>query len=744
MKNTLAMLQVLLRCLFLLSFTVAGCAGNESGPDNSQTENSDADADTDADGDSDSDTDADTDADADTDSDSDTDSDTDADSDIDTDTDTAFIEDTEPINAARLLTEFPMDKVVITNDYLNSLFDAELAYILSLDPDRLMAAVKAVSEGVDPDIAPSLNTYGGWEAAAAGFHLRSHSLGHWLSALSRAYKQLHLVDATRAAEVKAVIDYTIAELKTYQDRIGTGFIYGSFESHFDAVEGKSSVNTFVPWYNMHKVLSGILDCYVYADNETALEVAGSLGDWVYNRVSQWDETLRRSVLAIEYGGMNDVLYDLYGVTNDEKHLAAAKIFDEDWSGGLFDRTSQGQDVLNGQHANTTIPKFVGAIKRYQNSGDADNFYRAAAEQFWEMVLHSHSYVTGGNSQDEHFRPANSLDAYRDNTNNETCNAHNMLKLTRNLFMVSGDIKYSDYYERNFINEILASINPDTGMTTYFKPMAAGGFKMFGTPTNSFWCCTGTGMENYMKLDNSIYYRDNKDLWINLYISSTLDWTNRGLTLTAETDFPANNTVNYTIDNAPNNSLKIKFRKPYWVDPCEPMVVSVNGVACDAVEVDGYIEVERVWRAGDTAELTFPMTVGVSRLPDNPNAVAFTYGPVVLSTGFGSENMVLEGHKASGKPTMIAVDDTIGITNGTINEWIGNIRENVVQSFGTMEFRLNNTDSNDRLTFSPHYLRYQERYGIYFILEGTDGGEVPDNNCSISSETGAQCDSVSSF
>ncbi len=136
-----------------------------------------------------------------------------------------------------------------------------------------------------------------------------------------------------------------------------------------------------------------------------------------------------------------------------------------------------------------------------------------------------------------------------------------------------------------------------------------------------------------------------------------------------------------------------------------------------------------------------MRVNVSALPDNPNAVAFTYGPIVLSAGFGTQNMVLEGHKASGKPTMISVDDTIGIQNGTVSEWIGNIKSNLVQTPGSLEFKLKNTDSNDRLTFTPHYKRYQDRYGIYFILEGTSGGEIPDDNCTGFSDVGLQCNSI---
>ncbi|MBN2526915.1 MAG: glycoside hydrolase family 127 protein [Deltaproteobacteria bacterium] len=752
----------LIPLLFALGCSSNGGGSNDSSSNSSDTDSdtdSDAGSDADSDGDSDSDTDSDTDTDSDSDSDTDSDTDTDSDADgdgdtdvdsdsdgdtdgdSDTETDDKFSEDTDPMGPADVLAEFPMDKVVINNDYINSLFDAELAYLMSLEPDKLMAAVKAVSEGTDPD-KTRLDTYGGWEASGSGFHLRSHSLGHWLSAISRAYLQLHNEDETRAKEVKDKLDYTIDQLKSFQDKSSNRFIYGSFETHFDSVEGKNNVTTYVPWYTMHKLLQGILDAYIYGGNETALEVADKLGDWVHGRVSKWDENLRRSVLATEYGGMNDVLYELYQVTEKNEHLAAAKVFDEDWSNSLFDSISQGRNVLPGKHANTQIPKVVGAIKRYRTLGKDDDFYRTTAEQFFEIVLRDHTYVTGGNSQDEHFREPGRLNAQRDNTNNETCNSHNMLKLTRNLFMVTGDIKYANYYEKNFINEILASINPETGMTTYFKPMATGGFKMFGTPTNSFWCCTGTGMENFMKLDNSLYFHDAKDLWINNYISSTVDWTNRNLKLTTLADLPMDDTVRIIINRAPKNNLKIKFRKPYWVDNCEPTVVKVNGKACDAIEADGYIEVERVWRTDDTVEISFPMKVGVSRLPDNENAVAFTYGPVVLSAGFGTENMVLEGHKASGKPTMIPVDDSIAIKGATINEWIGNIKDNLVQSAGTLEFKLKNTDADDRLTFSPHYLRYKDRYGIYFELEGQNGGNVPDENCSAASDEGVECNSVS--
>ena len=128
--------------------------------------------------------------------------------------------------------------------------------------------------------------------------------------------------------------------------------------------------------------------------------------------------------------MNDALYDLYKLTNSANHLTAAHIFDET---NLFTTTAAGTDTLNGKHANTTIPKFIGALNRYRTLGTAEKSYFTAADQFLSIVLKSHTYITGGNSQDEHFHTPGVLDQYRDNVNNETCNAYNMSKLGRDLF-----------------------------------------------------------------------------------------------------------------------------------------------------------------------------------------------------------------------------------------------------------------------------------------------------------------------
>jgi len=614
------------------------------------------------------------------------------------------------------LQDFPLDQVQITDEYQKGLFAKEVTYLITtLDSDRLLAGFKAVSTGTNPT-----NLYGGWENQ----NIRGHSLGHWLSAVAHAYQQAKGSDPTLAAQIKLKLDDVITKLKGYQ--LASGFLFATPISQFDDMDNGGS-NNWVPYYTMHKILAGLVDVYEFEQNPDALTVASKLGDWLYGRATGWSAAAKSRVLSSEYGGMNDALYQLYKHTNSANHLAVAHIFDDT---SLFTSTAQGTDTLNGRHANMTIPKFIGALNRYRTLGAAESSYLTAADQFMSIVLKSHTYVTGGNSEDEHFHEPGKLDAHRDNVNNETCNAYNMSKLARDLFKVTGNVKYADTYERIHINEILSSINPETGMTTYFKPMGTGYFKAFSTPDSSFWCCTGTGMENFSKLDDSLYFHDAKDLYVTLYVSSSLNWADRGLSISQTTDLPLTNKVTFTINQAPLDAVNLNFRKPYWLAACGTATVAVNSQSVNATDSGGFFSVSRVWKAGDKVELTLPMDVQVSRLPDNPNAVAFSYGPIVLSAGLGTASMTTMGHAwtiAATKPS--GLQDTIAINSGTtINDWLANIKTNLVQTPGKLEFNLKNTDSDSKLLFIPHFSRYKDRYGIYFNLSGAAGPAVTAPPC----------------
>jgi hypothetical protein len=563
------------------------------------------------------------------------------------------------------LQDFPLDQVQITDTYQQNLFTKDITYLITtLDSDRLMAGFKAAGAGTNPT-----NLYGGWENSM----IRGHTMGHWMSAVAQAYKQALGSDATLAGQIKTKLDDVIAKLKSYQ--ASNGFLFATPASQFDDFDNGTG-NTWVPYYTLHKIFAGLIDIYKYEQNADALAIVSKLGDWLYNRTQGWSASVKSRVLSQEYGGLNDSLYELYKYTNSANHLTVAHVFDDT---SLFTTLAAGTDSLNGLHANMTIPKFIGALNRYRTLGSSESSYFNAADGFLSVVLKDHTYVTGGHGQDEHFHVPGKLDAIRDNLNNESCNAYNMSKLARDLFKVTGDIKYMDYYERVHINEVLSAMNPSTGMTTYFKPMGTGYFKAYGTPDSTFWCCNGTGMENYTKLGDSVYFHDATDLYVTGYVSSKLNWTDKGLSLTQTTDLPLTNKVTFAIDAAPTDALNVKFRKPYWLASCQSATIAVNGESVSPVDASGFLGVSRVWKAGDTVELTLPMEAQTSRLPDNQNEVAFTYGPIVLSAGLGTAQMVTAPHSAvimATTPAGVTVQDTITINSGTgIDTWLANIKTN---------------------------------------------------------------------
>ena len=584
------------------------------------------------------------------------------------------------------LEEFSMHNVTLLDKYEQNAFQKEVEYLKSLEPDRLMRGFGDIS-------GRKINAekYGGWETSA----IQGHTLGHYLTAVSQAYA------TSQDEELKAITDYMISVLKECQ--LSNGYLHAIPESHYHQIESGNTSGTWVPWYSMHKILAGFVDVYALTDNKDALTIASKLGDWVYSRTSKWTPEMQKTVLNVEYGGMNDCLYNLYKYTKNENHLSAAHSFDEM---SLFEPLYKGEDILNGKHANTTIPKIVGAINRYTVTGE--EYYLQVAANFWQIVVENHTYITGGNSEWEHFGEPKILDAERTSCNCETCNTYNMLKLSRALFKATGDVRYSDYYESTFINAILSSQNPETGMTTYFQPMATGFFKVYSSPFDHFWCCTGSGMENFSKLGDSIYFYNTDSIFVNRYTSSKVNWEEKGLTITQNADLPK---VTFTVNGSA--SAEIVLRVPDWCKD-EP-TVKINGEKKLVREKNGFITLDREWNDGDIIEYEMPMNITVHPLPDNENAVAFKYGPWVLSADMGRNNM---NTGTTGVDVTVplwdtALSDMLIVEKGTVNKWLRNIDENLVRIGESLEFKLNGT--NQELIFSPHYKQHTSRYGIYFIL-----------------------------
>ncbi len=623
------------------------------------------------------------------------------------------------MNKNTIIGSFSNKEIKLTDAYAVNALNKEIDYLLSLDNDKLLSNFRKNggqdTKGIEP--------YNGWENSL----IAGHTMGHYLTALAQASTNSGTsnVDKQKLYEKLTTLIDELA--KCQRDN---GFLWGAnilvlnnLEIQFDNVEkGKSNLFTeaWVPWYTMHKIFEGLIYTYELTGYEPSIEIAKKLGDWVYNRVTSWSEETRRTCLGIEYGGMNEILYELYHVTGEDKYAEAAHQFDEDW---LFEQIrSDGANVLNGRHANTTIPKIIGSLKRYEychgetiNGKKVDaSEYLKTAEVFWQMVVDHHTYATGANSEWEHFGEDDILNQERTNCNCETCNVYNMLKLTRELFKITGDRKYADYYENAFVNDIMASQNPETGMTTYFQAMSTGYFKTYSTPYDSFWCCTGSGMENQSKLGDSAYFYDNDSVYVNMYLASELNWTDKGFKLTQDTNLPITDKSTFKVAVSADTKLALKLRIPQWAKG--DMTVTLNGEACTYETEGGYAVIDRTWSNGDKLEVIIPLGFTCTNLQDGINTVAFHYGPVLLAAELGDENMTTTytGMSVLIPEKSILENDTITLKGETTPKQVKtNPDEFFTRNGDKLSFTF--TAGEKEYTFSPYYLFYNQRYGIYFKL-----------------------------
>ncbi len=623
--------------------------------------------------------------------------------------------------------DFSISDVTMTDGYCTNALDKEMDYLLSFDTEKLLAGFRD-NAGLSTNGA---TRYGGWENT----NIAGHCVGHYLTALAQAYQSPNITADQRNAvytRIKTLIDNM--KICQQNSKGKPGFLWaapkhssGNVERQFDQVEqGKANIfdDAWVPWYTMHKLIAGLVDVYKATGYDPAKDVGSALGDWVYNRVSRWSDQTQRTVLSIEYGGMNDCMYDLYAITGKDSHAEAAHKFDQV---DLFELVNKaGRNVLDGRHANTTIPKFIGALKRYTvldgktvNGQQIDaSAYLKYAETFWDIVTTHHTYITGGNSEWEHFGKDDILDAERTNCNCETCNSYNMLKLSRELFKITHDSKYMDFYENTYYNSILSSQNPETGMTTYFQPMSTGYFKVYSTRWDKFWCCTGSGMESFTKLGDTIYMHEDNTLYVNFYQSSILDWEEKGVKITQDSSIPEGASVKFTIDGSA--AMDLRFRIPDWIDGS--MGVSVNGSKYSYKTVNGYADVSGDFASGDVIELTIPSKVRAYSLPDAPDVYGFKYGPLVLSAELGKQDMTTSstGMWVTIPKDKVEGSETFKISKAgqSVASFMAQIDEHLVREPGTMKFTMKDTDIS--LTFTPHYKQYQQRYGIYwkFLPNGT--------------------------
>ena len=638
-----------------------------------------------------------------------------------------------------------MGSVTLQDEWLVNAAEKENEYLLSLDSEKFLYEWYKLA-GLEPKTDSG---YDGWERSS-GNNFRGHSFGHYMSATSQAY--LSSSGETKE-KLKTEISEAVNGLAACQSAYAAthpesaGYVSPFPEEWLQRVDGvplagtkiQSGDNLIVPYYNLHKMVAGLLDVAKNVEDQeiksTALSVAEGFGEYLYNRLSMLTD--KNQMLRTEYGGMNEALYELYNLTGNDHFKTAAEYFDET---ALFEQLAANKDVLNGKHANTTVPKLTGAVKRYtvlteneeyynaltQEEKDGLDLYLEAAKNFWDITIDHHTYVTGGNSQSEHFHEADKIgyDAtkseYDASTTCETCNTYNMLKLSKALYHVTGDKKYMDYFERTYTNAILPSQNPETGTTMYFQPMAPGYNKVFNRPFDEFWCCTGTGMENFSKLGDNIYQMNADGVSVNMFWASELN--RDGIHIKQAANMPNEDTVTFEVKKAKSGTV-LRLRKPDWL--AGEAVIKVNDKKVELQEEKGYFKVEV--KSGDKVSYQMPMEMVAYPMPDKPNLIAFKYGPVVLSAKLTASNM--EASNPNGILVRVGTFDpnaqtVITTQNMSTDEWLKNLSKNMVRvedgKNGEIQFALKNVDSeSEELIYSPHYMRYKERYGIYMYMEEPD-------------------------
>jgi DUF1680 family protein len=526
---------------------------------------------------------------------------------------------------------FPLTQVRLLPSPFLDAAEWNRGYMNRLAADRLLHSFR-LNAGL-PSTAQPL---GGWEVYVeptpgkrvnSDGELRGHFVGHFLSASAQLYASM----GDNAAKAKA--DYLVAELARCQAKLGpTGYLSAFPIEWFDRLDARKPV--WAPFYTVHKIMAGMLDMYTLAGNKQALAVLEGMSNWADEWSASKSEEHMQDILRTEYGGMNEVLYNLAAVTGNDRWAKAGDRFTKK---EFFNPLALRNDALTGLHVNTHIPQVIGAAARYELSSDMR--FHDVADYFWYEVTTARSYVTAGTSNGEGWLTQPRMlaaELKRSVATAECCCSYNMLKLTRHLYSWKPDAAYFDYYERALFNHRLGTIQPKTGYTQYYLSLTPGAWKTFNTEDQSFWCCTGSGVEEFSKLNDSIYWRDEDGLFVNLFIPSELNWEEKGLRLRQETKFPEQPTTTLTVTAAKPAPLAMRLRIPAWT---RAAAVKVNGRAIDVTPTPGsYLTLTRAWKAGDRIEMILPMHLSVEAMPDDPKTQAFLYGPIVLAGDLGSEGL----------------------------------------------------------------------------------------------------------
>jgi DUF1680 family protein len=595
---------------------------------------------------------------------------------------------------------FDLSQVTLLEGEFQHATELNKKILLDYEPDRLLATFR-----LEAGLEPKAEHYGGWEDYPRR-NLNGHSLGHYMTALTLMYK------SSGDQEFLDRLNYIVDELAIIQEADGDGYIGALpgakkvFEEEIARGDIRSAgfdLNGYwAPFYIHHKILAGLNDAYIHFGNEKALEISIRFADWISSIVDHLDDEDLQKMLHCEHGGINESFAELYAITGEERFLNTARVFHHK---AILDPLANGEDILSGKHANTQIPKLIGLARLYELTGNETD--RRTAEFFWDRVANHHSYVTGGNGNNEYFGEPDQLNDRLGQHTTETCNVYNMLKLSEHLFEWGGSPEVADFYERALLNHIHASQHPETGRVIYNLTIDMGGYKTYQNPEH-FTCCVGSGMENHSKYGANIYYHSDDELFLFQYIASELNWEEKGLKVRMDTDFPNEQGATLEFLNEEEVAMTLQVRYPYWAE--KGITISVNGRKKRVRQEPGsFIPVSGKWKKGDIVRIDIPFSLRTEAMPDNPKRVAIMYGPLVLAGDLGEVR-----DPAANEPMYVPV-----IMAGTenLNEWLLPVEGRV------NTFMMTGAGQPRDVELKPFYSTHDRRYTIFWDLFTQDEWEA---------------------
>ena len=615
----------------------------------------------------------------------------------------------------------PLSKVRVTGGPLKHAQELDAAYLMSLDPERMLAPYRARA-GLEKKAEPLT----GWDGG--GRNLTGHIAGHYLSAVSLMY------EATGDVRMKERADYLVREFDVIQRKNGDGYL-GALEGlreAFAAVSkgeirsGAFDLNgLWSPWYTLHKTFAGLRDAYRHTGNTLALQLEVKYAQWAEHVLAPMSDAQVQKMLLTEHGGMNEVLADLYADTGDARWLTLSRRFEHH---AFTQPLKRHEDNLSGKHGNCQVPKLIGSAARYGYTRDAEDI--VAASFFWDRVVRHHSYASGGHGLSEYFGPPDKLAPRVDGRAAETCNVYNMLKLTRRLFAARPDAAYADFHERALFNHILASMDPEDGRTSYMVPVGRGVQQEYQDMQRDFTCCVGTGMESHAVHGHGVWYESDDTIWANLFVPSTAEFTLAKARLTMETGFPDGDGATIRVTVARPTAFTLAVRRPYWAGDgfsiavngsvlSQPALVSLHdpvaGGRAGAVGNESespastYVYVTRTWASGDTVSLTLPKTLWLEPTADDPNVTAIMWGPLALAADLGPRDLKRGEEDPSGPVSVIVSESREPERFLEPTGRVGEYRTRAATRWP------DSGSSANAMMFAPFYRTHRRTYAVYVDL-----------------------------